>query len=95
MPSFTVETAGLIAGAALVARTGVDLGGAHAGLTGSAGALDGTPAEFAFADFVGSAQTTLASLHDAAAGLSRALNMAAMAYGLADSSAAQSLTPGG
>ena len=91
MSSFQVATEALTAASAVVARANLNAGQSHGGLLGSSGALGGTAAEAAFAMFVGAADSALHSLDAATSGLSRALNEAAMAYRLADGSAAASL----
>jgi hypothetical protein len=91
MSTFSVQTEALVAASAVVARASLDANAGGNGLGTSAGALDGTPAMAAFAMFVGSAQSAAQSVETATGGLARALNEAAMAYVLADGSAAASV----
>ncbi|HTX32693.1 MAG TPA: type VII secretion target [Solirubrobacteraceae bacterium] len=91
MPTFHVETEALTAASAVVVRANSDVGTSHAGLKSSSGALADTPAETAFAIFVGAADSALGSLDTATSGLARALNEAAIAYQLADQAAAASM----
>jgi hypothetical protein len=91
MSTFQVQTEALTAASAVVARANSDVGSGHAGLKSSSGALAGTPAETAYAIFVGAADTALGSLDSATAALSPALNEAAAAYQLADQAAAASM----
>jgi hypothetical protein len=93
--SFSVQTEGLQSAAVAVAASGVDVEQGHSALGAGAGALDGTPVAFPYADFLGAAEGALQSMHTAADGLSRALNAAAYAYQAADATVAQSLRPGG
>jgi Excreted virulence factor EspC, type VII ESX diderm len=91
MPTFQVQTEALTAAAALVMSANGDFGKSQTALSGSSGALAGTPVMFAFDEFLGSAQTALTSMNSAVDGLSRALNEAATAYAIADETAATSL----
>jgi hypothetical protein len=91
MSTFQVQTEALTAASAVVVRANSDVGTGHAGLKSSSGALAGTPAETAFAIFIGAADNALGSLESATTGLSRALNEAAAAYQLADQAAAASM----
>jgi hypothetical protein len=91
MSTFQVATEALTGASATLTRGSLDVEGGHSSLTGSGGALDGTPAAFAFSAFVGAANDALHSLQTATDGLSRALNAAAAAYYVADSTAAGAL----
>ena len=82
--SFSVQTAGLESAAVALAASGLEVEQSHSALGAGAGALDGTPAAFAYADFLGAAEGALQSMHTAADDLSRALNAAAFAYQAAD-----------
>jgi hypothetical protein len=89
--SFSVQTAGLESAAVAVASSGIEVQGSYGALGAGAGALDGTPVAFAYADFLATAEGALQSMHTAADGLSRALNAAAFAYQAADGTVAASM----
>jgi hypothetical protein len=93
MSSFQVSTEGLMIGSLLLGSSGDDVASAHARVSGSSGALAGTPAAGGYDAFVGSVTSTLASFTRVSSVLGAALSQAADAYQMADASAAGCLSP--
>jgi len=92
MPSFQVSPEELTIGSLLVGSSGDDVASAHAGVSGSSGALAGTPAAGGYDAFVGSVNSTLASFTRVSSVLGAALSQAADAYQTADALAAGCLS---
>jgi hypothetical protein len=79
----------------MVSASRTELSNGQAAMSGAGDALAGTPAQAGYSFFVGSVDAIVGSVSGSVASLGGALREAAAAYALADSSAANSLSPKG
>jgi len=92
VPYFQVATEALTTAGGMVGVSDTELAAGRGAVAGSGGACAGTLAAGGYEALVGSIDDVVTSVHGAVSDLQNALQMAAVSYAAADSTAAQAVS---